>query len=292
MKNANKHLYLTSLLFLPLWYVIEQCNSSFFALINLIHFKGFFSVTYDVISFSIISITSAFVFHLFIKHISTKVSLSIGGLCLLSVYYFVCSPRLFLDNSSLFIFSSIFFFCKDNHPRLLFFSLCYSILLLAFSKLLLYYNYYGFTNAIAFTTLSLLISLSITANKKVYPSKVTLISLFLVILLPVWNNSPHPLTLTIELVLSCLLVNLIVYSLLNKHRRGFMIASIICSISYSALFVIAPLLTSIYCLIPAMHLFKIYINNRSKESLKKNTPMNAPKVALPSLQFYHKYTHL
>ena len=219
------------LLFIPLWHTCVRLNGSFSILINGLISSGAYSFLREVFSFQIHSLISAIGFYLFIQKIAPKFSLIFTSCALLLLDYFFFPPHYFYQYLGIFIFASTLIFKDRKNSEHLFYSLFFLTLLHTFSSLFTTILYYGYNIPlflISFVPITALICLQ---NKRMYPSKRALISLFPLNLLPTSYFVHNIIPLDIPFMCSILFLIGAIYVILEKRSLSYFIPLFVASIS-------------------------------------------------------------
>ncbi|MCH9617045.1 MAG: hypothetical protein SP4CHLAM5_00220 [Chlamydiia bacterium] len=215
MKRYNFY-PLILILYLPLWHIGKTLHGSIPYFLSVIEYRGVYNIAREIFSFSPYSIFVGALFLLYIKYAAAKISLFISSIFLLTLSYLFLSPSFFYDNLGLFFIITALSFDKEKQSEHLFFSLFFIALLHCFSSLLISIHYYGYNLPLLFAFLSPISAFYLLIVKKIYPSKITMLSLFPILLFPVSYYTHNLAPLTQGTLLSTLISTAAVYILLEK----------------------------------------------------------------------------
>ncbi len=227
----KKYSPLVLALYLPLWHTCTKLGGSFPLLINLIKYKGVLSLAREICVFTFPSAITAVFIALFIANIASKISLLLSSatLCLLAYLFF--PPSFIYHQLGIFLLISALIFHPKKATEHLFFSLFFITLLHSFSALLTSIHFYGINLPLLSSLLLPITCLYLLATKDIYPSKVTLISLFPLTIFPVAFSLHGDITFNSVYVLAIFLLCASIYVLLEKRSFPYMLSMLLLTLS-------------------------------------------------------------
>ncbi len=255
------------ILIIPLWHTCEKLNGSFSLLIGGLLGSGSLSFCKEIFSFPYHSVLSAIGFHLFIHKVAPKFSLLVTGFILLVALYFFFDPVYFYHNLGIFILASAFIFNEKQNSLHLFLSLFFLTLVHTFSALYICVVFYGYNIPLFLISIAPITALVCLHNKRFFPSKPALISLFPLTLIPT-SYFVHNITrLDLPFICSIFLLIGAIYVILEKRSLGFFIPLFLGSavmiffnspvVLFPFMFTPAALLVGIIQIALSMNLFSI-----------------------------------
>ena len=291
MKRYN-FLPLSLILYLPLWHTGKALHGSLPYLLNLISYGGIVPVLKQIFSFTPEAIFIALLFFLYTRYAALKVSLLVSSSFLIAISYFFLSPSFFYDNLGLFFIAASLSFSKQKGSAHLFFSLFFLSLLHCFSSLLIGIHYYGYNIPLFFSFLSPITAFYLLMKKDIYPSKITLLTLFPILLFPISFYTHNVLPLSTGTFISTLVSCAAIYILLEKKN-------IIYTLAVFTAFCLSLLLVESTLLFPYMftaaallaHIIQLFYVSRGRLSSHKNKTPRPKRLSLLSLRFYNEHMH-
>jgi len=218
-------------LYLPLWHTCTKLSGSFPLLINLIKYKGVFSLAREMCVFTFPSAFTAAIVALFVSNIASKVSLLLSSsiLCLLTYLFF--PPSFAYHQLGIFFLISALIFHPKRATEHLFFTLFFITLLHSFSALLTSIHFYGMNLPLQISLSLPVSSLYLLSTKDIYPSKVTLISLFPLTIFPVAFSLHGEITFDSVYVLAIFLHCASIFVLLEKRSFSYLLVMFLLTLS-------------------------------------------------------------
>ncbi len=218
-------------LYLPLWHTCTKPHGSFPLLINLIKYKGVLSFAREICVFTFPSAILAVLIALFVANIASKISLLLSSSILCLIAYLFFPPSFIYHHLGIFLLISALIFHPKKATEHLFFSLFFITLLHSFSALLTSIHFYGINLPLLSSLLIPITCLYLLATKDIYPSKVTLISLFPLTIFPVAFSLHGDITFNSIYVLAILLLCGSVFVLLEKRSFPYLFTMFLLTLS-------------------------------------------------------------
>ena len=271
---------------------ISKLNESPVLLWNLIKYKGLASFLNEMIPIRIDSLIAAFLFYLFIKHLSSKISLLIGSLLLITAHYLLLSSSFIYDHAALFIIASCFCLNKSDQSKHLFFSLFYLTVLYTFSAFITCIHYYGYNIPLFMMMIAPILCLFLLSIKQVYPSKTMLISLFPLNILPLAYLVHNPSIFSIPFTLASILLISTLFLMLVKNSYQSLLIAI--GISLVSLFIIPKELIIPFSFIPialSLTLTQLFYASKRPLPSRRHVLQHSTQPYALSLRFYNEYMH-